>query len=136
MGQVYQQNIVPLIQESATKMSKGVSSTYVGHERWRVFTHRRVHRALFLVKVLDLMKWPGQSPNLDPLEKICSLSDHQIRLDFPRNCEAVIEAAQLEWSNLTVFDALRISQSKRQRCQSVIDAQGFSSTCWTVGTNH
>jgi len=58
-------------------------------------------RAEFLSKGLELIKWPAQSPDLNPIENIWSLLKYKIGLHFPTR-DKVIEAAQLEWSRLTV----------------------------------
>ncbi|KXL43888.1 MAG: hypothetical protein FE78DRAFT_151392 [Acidomyces sp. 'richmondensis'] len=49
-------------------------------------------RDLFLSKELDVVKWPAQSPDLNPIENISSLLKHRIGLHFPRDREAVIRA--------------------------------------------
>ena len=85
--------------------------------------------ALFRSLGLQLMTWPANSPDLNPIENIWSLLKYRIGLHFPRTRDQVIAAVELEWSRLTSSDVARVCQSMRQRCQAVIDAAG-GATRW------
>lgn len=128
-GMVFRRSIVPLIQKATTEMQQeggifGFNQRAVIMQDGASLHTAKATRDLFLSKELDVMKWPAQSPDLNPIENIWSLLKHRIGLHFPRDREAVIRAARLEWSRLTVSDTSRACQSMRQRCQAVIDTQG------------
>lgn len=86
-------------------------------------------RAEFHSKGLELIKWPVQLPELNPIENIWSLLKYKIGLHFPTAQDKVVEAAQSEWSRLTASEISRCCQSMRQRCQAVVDAKGCPTRC-------
>ncbi|KXL49305.1 MAG: hypothetical protein FE78DRAFT_140282, partial [Acidomyces sp. 'richmondensis'] len=113
-GLVFRRSIVPLIQKATTEMQQeggifGFNQRAVIMQDGASLHTAKATRDLFLSKELD---------------NIWSLLKHRIGLHFPRDREAVIRAARLEWSRLTVSDTSRACQSMRQRCQAVIDTQG------------
>lgn len=88
-----------------------------------------IHKAYKTMDLFDemgiqVMKWPANSLDLNPIENIWALLKWRIGKHFPTTREAVIIAIQLEWSRLTAADCSRACQSMRQRCQAVINAKG------------
>jgi transposase len=65
---------------------------------------------------IQLMEWPANSPDLNPIENLWSLLKYRIGYHFPTTREEVEAAVQLEWSRLTIADIAKICQSMRQRC--------------------
>lgn len=125
-GEVYRSQVVPLISSIAQQ-----------HQRDSLFQQSAVvmqdnasiHKAiatLELFKQLDieLLCWPANSPDLNPIENIWCLLKHRIGRHFPTTKETVMAAIRLEWSQLTSSDISRACQSMRERCQAVIDANG------------
>jgi len=123
---VYIKNIVPLIQKAAIAIQEeGIFRQKALVVQDGAPSHTaKATQAEFLSKGLELIKWPAQSPDLNPIENIWSLLKYKTGLHFPTTRDKVVEAAQLEWSRLTASDISRCCQSMRQRCQAVIDAQG------------
>ena len=93
-------------------------------------------------KVLDFgrevgllrMKWPAQSPDLNPIENLwriikirVSARHHQIH-----SVEAMTEALMNEWDKLTARDFRKCIASMPKRCHMVIKAQGgpLTSCCY------
>jgi hypothetical protein len=84
---------------------------------------------LFQSIEIDLMQWPANSPDLNPIENVWSILKDRIGRHCPTTRKEAIQAIQIEWSCLTSADISRCCQSMRERCQAVIDAQGAG---WTV----
>jgi transposase len=80
--------------------------------------------ALLMRSGLQVMEWPANSPDLNPIKNIWAILKFRIARHFPTTREAIIQAIRLEWANLAVADCAKACQSMRQRCQAVIDANG------------
>jgi hypothetical protein len=80
--------------------------------------------AIFEQSGIDLIPWPANSPDLNPIENIWAILKRRVSKHFPTTREAVIQAIQIEWSRLTASDCARACQSMRARCQAVIEAEG------------
>lgn len=80
--------------------------------------------ALFKELGINLMEWPANSPDLNPIENLWALLKYRIGRHFPTTREEVEAAIQMEWTKLTASDVRRACQSMRQRCQAVIDVKG------------
>ena len=125
-GEVYRARIVPLIHEIAQSHQQG---SIFQQQSIVMQDNASIHKAhltiaLFQQLGIELLIWPANSPDLNPIENLWSLLKHRIGLHFPRTREQVEIAVQLEWSRLTTADITKACQSMRQRCQAVIDARG------------
>lgn len=88
-----------------------------------------IHKAFEIIAAfersgLKILEWPANSPDLNPIENIWAILKFRVVEHFPTTREAVIQAIQLEWANLTVADCAKACQSMRRRCQAVINADG------------
>lgn len=125
-GEVYRSQIVPLISSIAQQHKQ---SSMFQQPAVVMQDNASIHKAIATLELfkqldLELLSWPANSPDLNPIENIWSLLKHRISKHFPTTREAVIAAIQSEWSRLTSSDISRACQSMRQRCQAVIDANG------------
>jgi transposase len=125
-GDCYRQKIVPLIQEAVQEQQAGSifqQQTKVMQDNARIHTARAT-LALFKDSNIELLQWPANSPDLNPIENIWSILKHRVGLHFPTTREEVVTAIQTEWDKITTSDIARCCQSMRERCQAVIDAEG------------
>jgi len=74
------------------------------------------------------MYWPANSPDLNPIETVWNwMKDYiqakygEIHRSYPRLREAVIEA----WNAVTDEQVKELIKSMHDRCQAVIDAEGW-----------
>uniref|UniRef100_A0A8R1IS35 DDE_3 domain-containing protein n=2 Tax=Caenorhabditis japonica TaxID=281687 RepID=A0A8R1IS35_CAEJA len=74
---------------------------------------------------VDLLEWPSQSPDLNPIEHMWE--ELERRLKGVRASNANQKFAQLEaaWKSIPMTVAQTLLDSMPRRCQAVIDAKGY-----------
>lgn len=75
------------------------------------------------VKVLD---WPGNSPDLNPIENLWSRLKRLVAAKHASNKRELIEATIASWFHIIQAEDLeKLVDSKPRRCQAVIQAKGY-----------
>ena len=75
------------------------------------------------VKVLD---WPGNSPDLNPIENLWSRLKKLVAARRPSNKQELIEAVLASWFHVIKAEDLeKLVDSMPRRCQAVIKAKGY-----------
>lgn len=74
----------------------------------------------------EVLKWPSQSPDLNPIENLWSTLKDQMRKrkDIPKDKDELWTHLQEEWANLKEELLGKLAESLPQRCQDVIAARG------------
>lgn len=76
------------------------------------------------VKVLD---WPGNSPDLNPIENLWARLKRLVAKERPNNRTQLLEAIMKCWNHVIQADDLRrLVESMPRRCEAVIKARGYS----------
>lgn len=75
----------------------------------------------------ELLEWPAQSPDLNPIENIWSFLDNKVRARAtnPSSKEQFFIALEEEWKNLDADYLINLVKSMPRRCQSVVQAKGY-----------
>ena len=80
------------------------------------------------------MKWPAQSPDLNPIENLWRIIKIRVSARHYQihSVEAMTEALMNEWDKLTARDFRKCIASMPKRCHMVIKAQGgpLTSCCY------
>ena len=74
---------------------------------------------------LEVLDWPSQSPDLNPIESLWKILDDAARDRHPSTEAKLFEILESEWKKISVSQLLRLVDSMPRRCQAVIDACGF-----------
>uniref|UniRef100_A0A8R1DR71 DDE_3 domain-containing protein n=2 Tax=Caenorhabditis japonica TaxID=281687 RepID=A0A8R1DR71_CAEJA len=89
--------------------------------------HTSLHgRSWFQRRRVDVLDWPSQSPDLNPIEHLWE--EFERKLAGVRASNANEKFAQLEaaWKAIPLSVVHALLDSMPRRCQAVIDAKGFA----------
>jgi hypothetical protein len=75
---------------------------------------------------INVMDWPAQSPDLNPIENLWSILDHKLKDRSPKNEQELFITLHNEWQSLDISLLMNLVDSMPKRCQAVIDAKGFA----------
>jgi hypothetical protein len=74
--------------------------------------------------------WPANSPDLNPTENLWSiLKDSLQKPPIPTNLQSLQDRFQSEWKNLNPTLLDKLSQSFKNRIESMLKADGGHTTC-------
>lgn len=72
------------------------------------------------------MKWPSQSPDLNPIENLWNELDKRVRVHKYSNSTDFFQKLHEEWNKFTLDDIKPLIESMPRRCAAVIVAKGMS----------
>ena len=91
------------------------------------------HRAKKVSKFLeangvDVLPWPAQSPDLNPIENVWAMMKRQLRMlpKYPTTADALFEELCNIWNRLSDEYFVKLSHSMVNRCNEVINVRGNS----------
>lgn len=84
----------------------------------------RLVKNWFEEQSIEVMKWPSQSPDLNPIEHMWQYLDTCIRKRKIQNEADLWNALQEEWAAIPVAMCEKLVTSMKKRCAAVIKAQG------------
>ena len=80
----------------------------------------------FDAKNVAVLDWPGNSPDLNPIENLWSRLKRAVAQRRPSKKQQLIEAILASWFHIiTASDLQNLVESMPRRCQAVIDAKGY-----------
>lgn len=72
----------------------------------------------------ELLDWPAQSPDLNPILHLWDLLKRRVRRHTMNNQEDLKRCLRLEWNSITVDDCKKLVNSLSKRISAVIKAKG------------
>jgi transposase len=75
------------------------------------------------------MRWPANSPDLNPIENIWRLLKYQVGKRFPKTGDEVRQYLEEEWNQLSTADLEKYTSNIKERYKAVIAANG-GHTSW------
>lgn len=73
----------------------------------------------------NVMDWPAQSPDLNPIENLWAILDKRLASRKPKNEEELFETLQEGWNNLDKALLTKLADSMPRRCEAVIKNKGY-----------
>ena len=74
--------------------------------------------------VPQVMDWPSNSPDLNPIENLWSIVKRNVEKRMPRNLEDLERMMVEEWNNIPDETIINLVKSMKNRCQLVIKNNG------------
>ena len=72
----------------------------------------------------EVMDWPSNSPDLNPIENLWGIVKHRVEKRMPSNISELEQYMVEEWENIPNEFLTNLISSMRDRCQQVIDNNG------------
>lgn len=73
---------------------------------------------------VNVLPWPSQSPDLNPIENLWSILDHRVRNRTPNTKEELLQGLRLAWEAIPQETLQSLVDSMPDRCRAVIAARG------------
>lgn len=73
---------------------------------------------------INAMKWPSQSPDLNPIEHLWNYVDKDVKEQKPPNLDRLYEIIEESWKNMPMDRCLTLIESMPRRCTEVIRNKG------------
>lgn len=74
---------------------------------------------------IEVMLWPSQSPDLNPIGNLWEIVDRQIRNENYTNKDQLFRALERAWSQIDDKIIANLIESMPRRCRDVINANGY-----------
>lgn len=88
--------------------------------------HRsRVVQDFFIKEKINVMKWPSQSPDLNPIENLWEHLERLIRYKTYKNQDELFQSLEENWHNISEEVINKLLESMPRRCRAVIDNKGY-----------
>ena len=84
----------------------------------------KVVMSYFREQDFEIMDWPPQSPDLNPIENLWKTLGVKVMERNPTNTEDLWVKLQEEWSKISIVDCQELIRSRSRRCAAVIESKG------------
>ena len=74
---------------------------------------------------VEVMDWPAQSPDLNPIENVWKILGQRSKARNPKTTEELWLALKKEWNLISVEEIQNLIASCSRRCQHVIKTKGL-----------
>ncbi len=85
----------------------------------------RIVREWFIDNQINILDWPSQSLDLNPIENLWALSDRDVKKKKPKNLNELFDNIADCWANMSPVICTKLVDSMQRRCQAVIKNFGY-----------
>uniref|UniRef100_A0A8R1IRV4 DDE_3 domain-containing protein n=1 Tax=Caenorhabditis japonica TaxID=281687 RepID=A0A8R1IRV4_CAEJA len=75
---------------------------------------------------VDLLDWPSQSPDLNPIEHLWEELEHRVQGVRASNANQKFDLLEAAWKDIAMSVIHKLLDSMSRQCQAVIDANGYA----------
>lgn len=125
-GESYVRIIDENLKSSAEKM--GVNAFVFQQDNDPKHTSR-VAQSYFVENEIEMLDWPPQSPDLNPIEHLWAILDDKIPLASRRNLSEFWKGIQTAWASIPEKTLQNLVESIPRRLQAVIESRGGHIKC-------
>lgn len=86
----------------------------------------KVVKEWFNINQIDVMEWPAQSPDLNPIENLWEIADRRVKRDNSSNTDSLFAQVEKAWKNIPIKFINNLIESMPRRCAAVIKNNGYS----------
>jgi len=72
----------------------------------------------------QVMDWPSNSPDLNPIENLWSIVKKSVERRMPKNLPELERFMVEEWNNIPNHVLINLAQSMKRRCELIIEKNG------------
>ena len=98
--------------------------------RWRVqmdndSKHRsRIVQQFLHEEVLDILEWPSNSPDVNPMENLWLIMKRRVEKRRPSDLRELDQFLHEEWQNKDLSNIKNLTNSMKKRCLALIASNG------------
>lgn len=75
---------------------------------------------------INVLKWPAQSPDLNPIENLWDIVDRKINRDDCRNADELFRQVEIAWNEISGEILSNLIESMPRRCKEVLKNKGYA----------
>ena len=114
---IVQDHVVPIIQNSGFDRATFMQDNAPCHKA-------KVVMSYLSEQDFEIMDWPPQSPDLNPIENLWKTLGVKVMERNPTNTEDLWVKLQEEWSKISIENCQELIRSCSRRCAAVIESKG------------
>lgn len=110
---------------SVTQIFGDTNTDGVKFQQDNATCHKSAHTMAWMAQNgIDLLDWPPQSPDLNPIEHIWSILKKNIRRHSISNKQTLLAALKHEWQKISQEECFKLVESMPKRVAAVIKSKG------------